>query len=316
MYTLTSYIKITDPSGTNYLDFDFVNEVVIEKSRKTLTNTATITIARRLKILNGDINTIIKRGSKVEIWLGYDGNLVQEFSGYVSGVGAKIPLVINCQDEMWNLKQNSFTKTWKKVKIAEVVKYVYSGATQVVDLQLGGFCCKKESTAQVLDKLKKDGLQCYFLNGVLIVDFAGVVHNKGKEVNYDFYQNIIENNLEYKVKDDARIKVIATSKMHTGKKLEVILGDPDGDVHTLHYVNLDKTELEKIATAEIETLKYEGYKGDFTTFGLPYIEPGDIAVMTDPDYPEHQGAYLTESVKTTFNTSGFRRNPVPERKVA
>ncbi|MEB0302397.1 hypothetical protein [Mucilaginibacter sp. 5C4] len=316
MLTLSSYIKITDPSGSNYLEFDFVNEVVIEKSRKTLTNTASITLARKLKVLNGDINQILKRKSKIEISLGYDGNLIKEFTGYISNVGAKIPLVISCQDEMWNLKQNSFTKAWKKVKVADVVKYVYPGATQIIDLEIGGFVIKKQSTAQVLEGLKKFGLQCYFDQDVLVVDFGGSMRVKRKEVIYDFYQNIIENNLEYKVKDDSRIKVIATSKLHTGKKLEITLGDPDGDVHTLHYVNLDKSQLEKIATAEIETLKYEGYKGDYTTFGLPYIEPGDVGIMIDPEYPEHQGSYLVEAVKTTFSTNGFRRSVVPERKVA
>ena len=109
MFALSSYIKITDPTGTNYLDFDFVNEVVIEKSRRTLTNTATITIARRLKILNGDINQIIQRGAAVEMQLGYDGNLVSRFNGFVSNVGAKTPVVIKCEDAMWTLKQNSFT---------------------------------------------------------------------------------------------------------------------------------------------------------------------------------------------------------------
>ncbi|MBB6131323.1 hypothetical protein [Mucilaginibacter lappiensis] len=317
MLRLSSYIKITDPAGVNYLEFNFINEVEIDKSRRSLTNTAKITIARKLKILNGDINQIIKRGSAVEIQLGYDGNLKTMFTGFVTNVGAKTPVVIDCQDEMWSLKQNSFTKSWsKKVKVAEIVKYVYSGPAQVIDLSIGGFVLKRESTAQALDRLRKYGLQCYFFNGTLIVDFAGVIHNQGKEVIYDFNRNIVENNLEYKRKEDARIKVIGVSKQHKGKKLEVVAGDNDGEVHTLHYTNMDKDQLQKIVNSEIDKLKYDGFKGDFTTFGLPLIEPGDNALLMDKDYPEHNGSYLVEAVKTTFNVDGYRHKPELERKTA
>lgn len=316
MFRLSSYIKITDPTGNKYLPFTFFNEVVIEKSRRTLTNTASISLARKILILNGDINDIIKRGSEVEIWLGYDGNLVKEFTGYVTNVGAKTPVVIDCQDKMWNLKQNSFTHTWKKVKVSEIIKYVYSGVTQIVDLEIGGFVLKQESTAQALDKLRKYGLQCYFNNDVLVIDFAGALHKTGKELIYDFNRNIVDNNLDYKRKEDARIKVIGVSKIRKGGTVQIVAGDADGEVHTLHYTNMDKTQLQKIVTAEIDKLKYDGYKGDYTTFGLPYIEPGDTAILLDQEYPEHQGSYLIEAVKTTFNTSGFRRNLTPERKTA
>jgi hypothetical protein len=321
MLRLSSYIKITDPAGTNYLEFTFINEVEIEKSRRTLTNTAKITIARKLKIFKAgelvDINTILKRGSAIEIQLGYDGNLRTMFSGFVTNVGAKIDVVIDCQDEMWSLKQNSFTKAWsKKVKVSEIINYVYNGPSQIVDLEIGGFVLKRESTAQALDKLRKYGLQCYFDRGTLIVDFAGVIHNQGKEVIYDFYKNIVENDLEYKRKDDARIKVIGISKEHKGKKLEVIAGDNDGEVHTLHYTNMDKDQLQKIVNSEIDKLKYDGFKGNFTTFGLPYIEPGDTAVLLDQDYPEHNGSYLVESVKINFGVGGYWYKPELERKTA
>jgi len=317
MFGLSSHIAITDPTGTNFIEFNFVNEVEIDRSRRKLTTTATVKVARKLKILNGDINDIIKRGSKIIVQLGYDDNYTEEFTGYVTGLGAKIPLEIKCEDSMWTLKQNSFSKAWKNVKVAEIIDYIYKGAAQVVDLKIGGLIVKQQSTAQILDDLKKFGLQCYFDEGILIVDFAGAVHNKGKEVNFDFVKNVVANdNLEYKLKDDARIKVRATSKLATGKKIELVLGDNDGEEHTLHYVNMDKDQLQKIATAELDKLKYNGFKGSFKAFGLPTIKPGDIAVLNDPDYPEHNGAYLVEAVKTTYGMDGYRHEITPERKVA
>jgi len=321
MFTLSSNITITDPTGTNYLDNLPLVEVKITKSRKTLTNTAKVTLPRRIKVLNGDINTIIKRGSAISIQIGYDGNLKTRFTGYVTGLSAEIPLTIHCQDTMWKLKQNSFTKTWPKgTKVADIVSYIYPGSAVVANLTIGGFVAKRESTALILGKLKKYGLQCYFAtdafdNNILYVDFAGAVH-AGKHVDYTFYQNIIENRLEYKLKEDNLTQVIGISKQSNGQKIQLIAGDKGGEIHTLHYANLTQDQLQTIVNAEIAKLQYEGYKGNFKTFGLPEIEPGDIAVLNDPVYAEHDGSFLTEAVEITFGVNGYRHEPTLERKVS
>ena len=322
MLALNSNITITDPTGANYLENLPIVEVKIKKSRRTLTNTAKITMPRNIKVLNGDINSIIQRGAMVTIQLGYDGNLSTRFTGYVSSVNAQIPVTIDCQDTMWTLKQNSFTKTWGKgTKVADIVKYVYTGLAVVVDLEIGGLIAVKQSTAQILDGLRKFGLQCYFSTdandkNTLYVDFAGAVHSTGKEIYYTFYQNIIQNKLEYKRKEDSRIKVIGISKMPNGKKVQIVAGDSDGEIHTLHYSNMDTAQLQKIVNAEIDKLKYDGLKGSFTTFGIPEIEPGDIAVLNNPIYPEQNGSYLTEAVEITFGKSGYRHEATLERKLA
>jgi len=322
VFKLTSNITITDPTGTNYLQFPFVAEVKIKKSRRTLTNTAKITLPRNIMVLNGDINTIIQRGAAVVIQLGYDGNLVTRFTGFVSNVNAQIPLTIDCQDSMWTLKQNSFTNTWPAgTPVSAIISYIYKGLAVVADLTIGGYVVVKQSTAQILDDLKRFGLQCYFStdvfdNNTLYVDFAGAVHSSGQDVEYNFYQNIIENKLDYKLATDARIQVVATSKLANGQKIEIAVGDAGGEIHTLHYSNLTIDQLRLIATAEINKLKYTGYKGSFTTFGVPIIEPGDTAVLNDPLYPEHNGSYLTESVEITFGTGGYRHEPELERQLA
>lgn len=310
-------ITFTDEQGVNYLEFPFVNNIEIEKSRKNLTTTCKIVLPRKLKVLNGDINTILKRGSKVQVKLGYDPELRTEFTGYIARLGAKTPLEIFCEDEMWHLKQNTFTKAYKKVKLKELISYVYKGAVRVADLELGGFVIKDQSTAQVLDALKKFGLQCYFdTDGVLVADFSGSTAKKPTEVLYDFHQNIIDDDLEYRRKEDIRIRVRGISKLPTGKKIEVYYGDTDGDIHTLNYINLDKEALQKIIKKEIEKLKQDGFKNGFQTFGLPYAEPGNIAILNDPDYPEKNGSYLIEAVTTTFGIEGFRRKIMLERKLA
>jgi hypothetical protein len=325
MFTLCSNITITDPTNTYYLEQLPIHEVKIKKSRKTLTNTAEIIVPRKLNVFQNskqvNINTILQRGAAVSIQIGYDGNLSKRFTGFISSLNAQIPLTIYCQDSMWPLKQNSFTKSWPKgTKVADIVSYIYPGLAVVVDLSIGGLIADHQSTAQILDSLRKFGLQCYFStdvfdNNTLYVDFAGAVHSTGKEVIYDFYQNIIENELVYKVKEDSKIKVVATSTQPNGKKIQLTAGDDDGEIHTLHYSNMDADQLQKIVNAEIDKLKYEGYKGSFTTWGLPEVEPGDTAVLQDPIYPEHDGSYLVQAVDIAFGVNGYRHEVELERKL-
>ena len=326
MYTLSSNITITDPSGAYYLDSLPVIECKIKKSRLTLTDTASITLPRNLKIFKNnqsvDINTVIQRNAAVSIQLGYDGNLVTRFTGFVSKVNAQVPVTIECQDQMYQLKQTGFTKTWGKVKVAEIVSDIYTGAAQVVDLEIGGLTAKNQSTAQILDSLKKFGLQCYFNKGTLIVDFPGAVFSSCTPLVYDFYQNILENKLEYKLKEDFNIVVKGTSTLDTGKVIKIPKADDNSDeengaeVIKLDFYNMDENHLQTIVTEETNAVKYDGYRGSFTTFGLPVIEPGDIAELHDPLYPEHDGSYLTESVEITFGVDGYRQEPELERKLS
>lgn len=315
MFNLISHITFTN--GDQYLEFPFVNTVEIEKSRKNLTSTCKITMPRKIKVLNGDINEFFKRGTKVVVKLGYEPDLITEFTGYIARVGAKVPVEIHCEDEMWNLKQNSITKSYKKVSLKQLIGDIYTGPTRLADLNLGGFVIKDQSTAQVLEALKKFAMQAFFdTDGVLVVDFAGSTKNRVDEVRYDFNTNIIDNDLEYTRKDDIRIRCKGISKLPTGKKIEFYWGDKDGDLRTLNYVNLDQKDLEKIVKKEIDKLKKDGFKNGFTTFGAPYCEPGYAAILTDAEYPERNGSYLVEAVTTSFGVDGFRRKVMLERKLA
>jgi hypothetical protein len=316
MLNPTINITFTDAETNQLLAFSFVHEVEIEKSRKTLTNTCKITLPRKIKVLNGDINTILKRGSKVSVTLGYEPNSRLEFTGYIARIDAKIPFVVYCEDEMWKLKQNNLSKAFKKVKLKEVIDFIYKGPSRVADLVIGDIVIKQQSTAQVLDALKKFALQAYFdADGVLVVDFAGSLKAAPIEVIYDFNKNVIDNNLEYTRKEDIRIKVKGTSKTATGKKIEFIGGDADGEERTLNYINIDQDDLRLIVNKELDKLKQDGYKNSFNTFGLPYAEPGYVAIMKDAEYQERDGSYLIEAVVTTSGVNGFRRKVTLERKL-
>jgi hypothetical protein len=310
-------ITITEPGGNQALVFNFAKEVEIETSRSALTNTCKITLPRKLKVLKGDINAFLKRGSKVEVELGYAPELRTEFRGYIARVGAKVPVVIECEDEMWNLKQTSFSKAWKNATLREVVSFIYRGPAKVADLQLGNFVIDRKNAAQVLESLTQYHLQAYFQqDGILRVDFAGYLSSSAPRATFDFNRNVISNDLEYVRKDDVRLRVKGISRLANGEKIEYKVGDEDGDERVLTYKNLNQEALHTIVKRDFETLKKDGYRNGFETFGIPYTEPGYLAELTDPEYPERNGSYLIEAVTIKMGTDGFRRTNKLERRIA
>ncbi|WP_442589202.1 hypothetical protein ACSBL2_24600 [Pedobacter sp. AW31-3R] len=315
------HIAITNPVSGKLLEFDFVNEVQIQKSLNALTKTCNIKLPRKLLVLQGDINTILKRGSTVVVKLGYNGELRTEFTGYIARLGAKTPMEIFCEDEMWILKQNSFSKAWKNVQLAEIIRYVYKGRIRVPDHKLDSFVIKKQSTAEVLESLKnKAKIRCYFdSDNVLVAGFNTATSTKtdlSQRAIYDFNVNVIENDLEYIINDTLKIKVTGISKLSTGKIIEHVIGDADGKNTDRKYNNINQKTLEENVKREFEKLKGNKYKNSFKTFGIPYTEPGFTAVMNDKKYPEREGSYLIESVNTTFGTGGFRRQITLDTKTA
>ena len=321
MHAVTRSIIITSPKGDQTITL--VTPVVeVNLSRTTLTNTATVKMARNVNVLlangtKGDITQVLQRGSAISIWMGYDGVNTERFRGYVTAIDARVPVTISCQDEMWNLKQAPKKYSFNPgATLANIIKTIYTGPAQVANLTMGGFVIHNKSAAQVLDELKKNyGLQCYFQNGVLIVDFAGVLHGVYNNVYLDFNKYVISNNLEYKRQTDVRIKVRGVSKQPDGSQIEITQGDADGEEHTLNYTGMKASELQKLVTADLETMKHDGFSGDFTTYGWPIINPGDVVVFADKLYPEHNGSFLVNAVTIT-DDAGLRQKVTLERKVA
>ncbi|MGJ1352397.1 hypothetical protein ACR79P_08520 [Sphingobacterium spiritivorum] len=312
LLNLHCYIVFTEPSGKKYLEFDFVNAVEIQSSWRKLTSTGKITLPRKLNIPNGDINDIIKRGSKVSVWLGYNGELRLEYVGYVARIDAKVPFTIECEDEMWRLKQQTFSKAYRNASIKEIVSLIWPGKSNIIDFSIGQYRIDRASGAAVLDDLQKNyNVYSYFTYNnepILNVSLGGYDFKKLSTRHvYNLMVNVAANDLIYRRKDENKMKVVATS---TGKKGVVIrteVGDAEGEEIKLDKKGMTITELNRLAQSELTRLQYDGYKGTITGFGIPYAEHNDIAVIQSPEYPERDGAYMIDEVVKTFDTSGYRR---------
>lgn len=299
----SSYIEIG-----KYQFTDRVNSVSIEQSWKELAQTATIRLPNIKRLLEKEIVV----GDPVLIQLGYNDNLVEEFRGFVSGINPGSPVEFECMDEMWNLKQQSnITKAWKSTTVKEVLKYLVPGATlDVPDITLSPFRIDKINTFEALKKLKESyNLVIYFRDGKL---FCGLAYQEDAgEVKYRLSgktANCLIGELKFKKSTDVKIKVNAISLLPNNTSISVDAGDTDGELRTLHFYNLTKDELKKQAEEKINLLKFDGYRGSLIGFGLPFAKFGMTAHLFDDNYPEREGIYFIDSVKTTYSVqAGYRR---------
>lgn len=303
MKRLTAHIEIGD------LVFDFVHQVVVSSSWKSLTDTAQITLPRNVKMKDGGVLPNIPIGEKVSIRLGYDNANIEVFSGYVVRIDASLPVVIECEDEMWKLKQTRVSQSWNKVSLRTMLEAILPTSIMydAPDVDLGAFRIDQASIAKVLETLQAQyGLRSYFQDNVLFVGFA---HARSPEVHeYDFSELPPVRGLQYRLQSESLIQVRAVSMMPDNTKIEVQLGDEGGEQRTLHYYNLDTETLQARAESELSRLRINGYRGSFEAFGVPICLHGDNAQLTDSEYPDRAGTYLVDRVDIEFGQGGYRRH--------
>jgi hypothetical protein len=300
-------------------EFDFLTELEIVSSWKTLTDTGTLKIPSKIKrggesLVAGN-NNLFKRGDRIEIELGYYPNSARSFTGFVSAILPGSPLVLQIEDDAYLFKQENVTTSYKDVTLKTLLTDLCPIDFVSVDANLGAFRISNANFAQVLAELKKTyGLVSWVRGSVL---YCGLAYFPETSTAHEllFERDIIDSSLEYMREDDVKIKVKAISIAGDNTKIEVEVGDPQGAQRTLTYYGLSESDLRDTAERELPKLKYEGYRGDFLTFGEPLINHGDTVILKNLKFPERDGEYLVDEVVKTQGMSGFRQRVTLGAKV-
>lgn len=302
--------------------FDRVNSITIQSSIKKISDIATIVVpraftrtqieGRNTSIARKNITDIIKVDDPVQILLGYDGNLQEEFNGFVTRIGADQPLQIECMDGMAKLRKSNFSVAFENIRLKGLLNYIApTYKHEVIDnVDLGKFTISNKSAYQVLEELRKNyGLHSYFKDAILHVAFP-ISLTPTQTHTYSINKNVRakSNNLEFVKKDDIKLLLKAISINNDGKRVFAEFGDKGGVQRTLHFSNRSKDELQKLALKNYKSLSFDGYQGMLPCWGEPRSKAGDAVQINDPKYKERNGRYLIEGVDIKFNGSdGFLR---------
>lgn len=336
MFRPLFYITITKEDGT-FIEFPFCTEFETYEGFEFLTNTAKVTLPRKLTqngipLFTGS-DPIFKRKDKIKIEAGYFPNRETIFTGFISHVSANVPVKLECEDYMFIFKQYQFTYpkqvtirtvskkgkplkhpkiTSKNIKLSELIQNIFhegeyhdllDGITYAIDfnndIELGEFRVSNATPAQVFDKLKDTyGITCKMDGKVLRV---GLSYNALDTRTGEFILEevgINSDELEYQRAEDVTIKVKCISILPDNSKIEVEAGDAEGELRTYHKYNVkSKTDLQKMADELVNKAKYTGLRGYLETFGEPYMRPGDAIKLVSKKLPEMNATYLVKSVR-------------------
>lgn len=373
-------IKQQGVGRSKTLIFGFCNGFEATDTWVDLTNQATIKLPKNVYVrdendkliplaqsnIGGfDANPLFLRGDQVTIDFGYryfkDGNEILEtstcFVGFISEVTSKKPIELKCEDNMWKLKQiPAKPQIWKgsveSLFANLLIGYPYT-VNQLTSTTIGSFVIGNETVAQLLERLRKDAnLESYFRGNELRVGAKVYIDSEAAERKFSFQQNIINDDLMYKRKDDVTLSAIVISRFEdfTGKttkdgqkktkkeRLEILVywdlktqswkyikkvkgvelpPNIEGERRTLNYINItSETELFNNGVDALKKYFYTGFKGKFLTFGIPFVKQGDNVTIVDPVLPERNGKYKVKGVQYSGGVNGHRQEIILDYKIS
>jgi hypothetical protein len=327
---LTCLITIVNASASKKIVMQEIEGVTIKKGWANLVNRATVTMSKNVVFKNNvKLTEVISVGSKINIELGYDGKNKLEFQGYISKIMQTIPIVLECEDDMYLLKKITLKpKTYDNATLLEIVKYITQGFNyklNVPDVELGKFMIEGSNAtpALVLQYIKDTyGFSASFIRvGELTVGFPYQIEPSGNTFKLDFGTNIVSHDLVFKTKEDT--KIILKGSSHTkGKKPLKIDYNPqnaiesEAETRTIHcQSNLTESQILAQLKIDYQKILIDGYAGSVLCFGTPFIETGGAVVLQDSDFGDRKGKYLTRNQDVSFGNGGFRRKIEITRKL-
>ena len=305
-----------------YQFFGGINECVIKRSVKEIMDTAVLKIPAIGRVNdNFDLpsNSIAtsklwNEGDPVSIQLGYNGQNLQEFKGFVRRVNASIPVVIECEGYAWQLRRVRLVGNWKSIQLRDFLVLLVAGtdiklSQYIPSMVLSNLKVDHPNGLKVLEYLKDHcHLSAYFLFDTLYVGLEEGV--KGSVVKHRLGWNTIrDDQLKWRLADDTLVQVkLVTGKGKNKKRTLYTAGDKMGSVVTKSVANLrDAGDLQSVANDLLQQAKYTGFEGSISGFLQPFIQMCDTNAVIDKIYDERTGNYFTQGTEVHFGMNGAQR---------
>lgn len=301
-----------------------VEKVSIKRSVELLSDTATITLPGTVFNKAINIEDKIKVGDDVEIKLGYNDNLKEEFKGYLKAIKTDGgSLTLELEDDIYLFRKSVKDEEMKDASVKSILENICS--------QVGGFSVSCDydfsydkfviNNATGYDVLKK--IQDEASPNIYLKDKVLHVHPQYAEIfgetRFDFSRNIERDgtDLKYKSEDERKLLVVVEGTDETGATVSVEKGTTGGDKMTLKLPGVSsKSSLEQKAQSVLDQKVYTGYEGSFQSWLIPYVDAGYKVSITDPDYEIKDGTYYVISVETTFSQNGGVRKITLGKKIS
>lgn len=293
----------------------------VKKSVDTLADTCEIILPGAAYNQALHVENNIKRGDRVTVYFGYD-NLptTPEFTGYLREINTDgNNLTLRCENDIFLTRVSVNDKVFGITYIKNIAEYVVKDLGLKIectyDFKYDSFPIVSQTAFDVLKKLQQETKANIFIkNGVLHIHEPYLyVFNR---VKYDFTRNIETADLKYKTVEDRKYQIVVEGIGKDGKRITETMGAMGGDKRVIKiYGVTDRETLKKRAEQEIKYIVYDGYEGSITGWLIPYVQPGDSAIIYDAEYEYKNGTYYIVAVTTTFGENGGVRKIELGRKL-
>ena len=331
-----AFFVLTSDITIGSFNLSGVNNVRVQRSIHSYEDRATITLPAIAKIKNKDngitenvpTNTKFNRGDSVHINLGYNGNVDNEFVGFVKRIGLGTPLIIECEGYSYQLRnRGNLTADFRKepISVKDLLQIVVKGTDITVqcpiDAKIIGIKLVKFNGAQICDIIKEvsDHTLCIFFIAPKVL-WCGLVYSAYATnnapnvfgfptVKYRLGFNCIrDNGLKERLPDEVT-QVIFQGKYATGNLLYNASKEKAAKNKYTHLSSqiADDESMGKFAQEKAFKLNYKGYEGKLNAFLVPYANPGFDAYIVCKQNPKLDGTYLIEATDVTFGIHGAKR---------
>lgn len=285
-----------------------VNSISFENSFRTLADYGDLVLPRNVHFEKQQkLRSIFRREDEIQIYFGYNGNNILEFSGYIKRVSADLPMTIEFEDEMFKVKRLPVNFQSSSVSLENLLQEIIPGysidALEGVDL--GAVRLPKTQVGSVLEKLESDWGLLSYMDGKTL---RSGKYYKEETVTFQL-EKVVSTDLEYQNADDVQIKLKAISTLRNGDKLTVEnIGDAEGNERQLSFYNISsKDELKKLAEREYQKYKVDRFEGSFTAFGMPSVKSGMKCRLISTLYDDRNGTYYIEKAVKSFDDGGIKQ---------
>ena len=291
-----------------------VEKVEINRSVEQLADSAVVTLPGAEYNVALDVEQRLHRGDRIVINLGYDEiGMVQEFEGWVQRIGTDNgAITLQCEDDLYLFRKALKDQQLLNVSLKSLLELVVEGVGGGFDIDCSyswmyeKFVINSATGYDVLRKIQEEsGADIYIQDKTLHVHAPG--EKVGSTIYYDFAQNVQDCDLTYRRTEDRRVRVVVKALLPDGKVKEKEYGTTGGDKVTVKCASSDDESMKLRGESEHKRLTFDGYDGNIVTWLVPYIKPGDKAVLHDRDYDYKDGSYFVRAVTTEFSADGGRR---------
>lgn len=258
-------------------------------------------------------HTAIKEGMPVEIWAGYDGNNSLRFSGFITRINYRTPLVVECEGWIFKMRTVILKKVYTNTTLKAIVQDLTAGTgietdEGIPDVQIAHADLRNYTGVQALDWLKeKMLLTVYFKQNKI---YAGLRYtgNYGQVIAHRIGWNVVsDEELTSRSYTPAVVKINLQVRQQDGPVAETAAGAAAvKDVRVYGYTpgNTFISQLQADIQAK-EQLK--GLEGRITAFLHPAVDLNMGSDISDGQFAEKKGRYLIEAIAGSVSRSGGRQ---------